>query len=153
VNDLLRTMLDMHRAASKQLQVDMAPVDLLHDVLEPVGGMLYQRGSKVKLIVECPGNLIINTDSLRLKQVVLNLGRNSTKFIQEGFIRLKAEEVNGSVKIYVDDSGCGIPLEKRELLFAKFQESLDVLSQGTVRESRKGDPWYPPYSCKFSLSF
>lgn len=132
VNDLLRNMLDMHRAASKQLQVTMAPVDLLHDVLEPVGGMLYQRGSKVKLIVECPPDLFIMADCLRLKQVILNLGRNSTKFIDEGFIRLKAEETNGVVKIYVDDSGTGIPKEKQERLFAKFQESLDLLSQGTV---------------------
>lgn len=142
VNDLLRNMLDMHRATSKQLHVDMTtPVDLLHDVLEPVGGMLYQqRGSKVNLIVECPENLIIHVDCLRLKQVLLNLGRNSTKFIQEGFIRLKAEEVvldgNNNVRLYVDDSGCGIPAEKRELLFAKFQESLDVLSQGTVSQAK-----------------
>jgi CheY-like chemotaxis protein len=39
--------------------------------------------------------------------------------------------VDGAVRIYVEDSGPGIPLEKREKLFAKFQESLDSLSQGT----------------------
>jgi signal transduction histidine kinase len=72
-------------------------------------------------------------DRLRLKQVILNLGRNSTKFVESGFIRLKAEEVDGRIKIFVEDSGSGIPMEKRERLFAKFQESLDLLSQGTVR--------------------
>lgn len=137
VNDLLRNMLDMHRAASKQLQVNMAPTDLLHDILEPVSGMLYRRGSKVKMLVECPENLWIMADPLRLKQVILNLGRNSSKFIDEGFIRLKAEEVDGNVKLYVDDSGSGIPPEKRDRLFAKFQESLDLLSQGTVRSVSK----------------
>ena len=133
VNDLLRNMLDMHRASTKQLQVTLAPTDLLHDVLEPVGGMLYQRGSKVKLIVDCPPDLYVMTDCLRLKQVVMNLGRNSSKFIDEGFIRLKAEvvETSGHVKVYVDDSGCGIPMEKRRRLFAKYQESLDLLNQGT----------------------
>ena len=133
VNDLLRNMLDMHRASTKQLQVTLAPTDLLHDVLEPVGGMLYQRGSKVKLIVDCPPDLYVMTDCLRLKQVVMNLGRNSSKFIDEGFIRLKAEvvEPSGHVKVYVDDSGCGIPMEKRTRLFAKYQESLDLLNQGT----------------------
>ena len=132
VNDLLRNMLDMHRAANKQLQVTMAPTDLLHDIMEPVAGMLYRRGSKVKLIVECPDNLWVMADRLRLKQVIMNLGRNSSKFIEEGFIRLKAEEVEGNVRLFVDDSGSGIPAEKRERLFAKFQESLDLLSQGTV---------------------
>ena len=132
INDLLRNMLDMHRAASKQLQITMAPADLLHDILEPVGGMLYRRGSKVKLIVDCPENLWVMTDTLRLKQVILNLGRNSTKFIDERFIRLKAEEVDNNVRLFVDDSGSGIPVDKRQRLFAKFQESLDMLSQGTV---------------------
>jgi len=132
VNDLLRNMLDMHRASNKQLQVTMSPTDVLHDVLEPVGGMLHQRGnSKVRLIIECPPDLLIMTDALRLKQVIINLGRNSCKFIDEGFIRLKAEIVDGIVKIYVDDSGSGIPTEKRRRLFAKYQESLDLLNQGT----------------------
>jgi signal transduction histidine kinase len=132
VNDLLRNMLDMHRAGNKQLQVEMVATDLMHDVIEPVAGMLHKRGSKVEVIVECPENLWINADPLRLKQVILNLGRNSSKFIEEGFIRIKAEEVDGNVKLYVDDSGSGIPPEKRDRIFAKFQESLDVLSQGTV---------------------
>jgi signal transduction histidine kinase len=132
VNDLLRNMLDMHRAASKQLQVDMVPTDLLHDVIEPVGGMLHRRGSKVKVILDCPENFWIMADPLRLKQVILNLGRNSSKFIDEGFIRLKAEEADGNVILYVDDSGSGIPADKRGRIFAKFQESLDLLSQGTV---------------------
>ena len=89
------------------------------------------------MLVECPENLWIMADPLRLKQVILNLGRNSSKFIDEGFIRLKAEEVDGNVKLYVDDSGSGIPPEKRDRLFAKFQESLDLLSQGTVRSISK----------------
>lgn len=131
VNDLLRNMLDMHRAANKQLKVNMTPTDLLHDVLEPVQAMLPQRDSKFKVLVECPHGLVVMTDRLRLKQVCLNLGRNSVKFVDEGFIRLKAEVINNEVYIYIEDSGPGIPIEKRSMLFSKFQESLDSLSQGT----------------------
>jgi len=80
VNDLLRNMLDMHRATNK---------------------------------------------------ICLNLARNSVKFVDEGFIRLKASIVNGHVNIYIEDSGPGIPAEKRTTIFSKFQESLDSLSQGT----------------------
>jgi signal transduction histidine kinase len=133
VNDLLRNMLDMHRAADKQLQVNMAPCSILHDVLEPVHAMLHKRGDKVQVLVECPPNICVKTDCLRLKQIMLNLGRNSSKFVNEGFIRLRGEVIDGQVRLSVEDSGSGIPLEKRVRLFAKFQESLDVLSQGTVR--------------------
>jgi CheY-like chemotaxis protein len=39
--------------------------------------------------------------------------------------------VDGNVRLYIEDSGPGIPNDKREILFTKFQESLDTLSQGT----------------------
>lgn len=132
VNDLLRNMLDMHRSANKQLKVHMTPTDLLHDVFEPVQALLPQRDANIKVLVECPAGLVVLTDRLRLKQVCLNLGRNSVKFVDKGFIRFRAEVVDSLVQIFVEDSGPGIPVEKRDILFSKFQESLDSLSQGTV---------------------
>jgi signal transduction histidine kinase len=133
VNDLLRNMLDMHRAANKQLKVTLSPCDILHDVLEPVQAMLIQRGGKVDVEISCPDNMFAMADRLRLKQVMLNLGRNSAKFVDEGFIRLSATPFQGDhVQIAVEDSGPGIPIEKKKLLFQKYQESLDMLSQGTV---------------------
>ena len=190
INDLLRNMLDMHRAASSQLQVNMSPVDLLRDILEPVAGMLQRGGErngsrksraddKVKILVDCPENLFVMTDPLRLKQVILNLGRNSVKFVHEGFIRLRAEVVvvdnsngtvtindydsndieagtstppNSTVRLYVEDSGSGIPFEKRGKLFAKYQESLDLLSQGTVRTAQDGYKlYYKPFTCFYVI--
>jgi len=131
VNDLLRSMLDLSRAASNQLTLDQAPVDVLSDIFQPVAAMLYSRDHMFEVIIECPENLIVIADRLRLKQVVLNLGRNAVKFVEKGFVRLRADVVNGSVCLYIEDSGPGIPEEKRKKLFFKFQESLDVLSQGT----------------------
>lgn len=133
VNDLLRNMLDMHRAANRQLKVNLTPTDILHDVLESVQVMLPQRDPKFTIEVQCPEGLVVMTDRLRLKQVCLNLARNSVKFVHEGFIRLRAEVVDGEVNLFVEDSGPGIPVDKRAILFSKFQESLDSLSQGTVR--------------------
>jgi len=131
VNDLLRNMLDMHRAANKQLKVNMTPTDILHDVLESVHAMLPQRDPKFAVEVDCPEGLVTMTDRLRLKQVCLNLARNSVKFIHEGFIRLRAQVIDNEVHIFIEDSGPGIPADKRQMLFSKFQESLDSLSQGT----------------------
>ena len=132
INDLLRNLLDMHRAANAQLIVDLAPTNVLHDVLEPVQGMMYQRDDKIEIRVDCPDDIMVMTDGLRLKQIMLNLGRNSVKFVSTGFIRFTASvQDNGWVQLAVEDSGPGIPSEKRQRLFSKFQESLDVLSQGT----------------------
>lgn len=132
VNDLLRNMLDMCRVSRNQLNTELVMTDVLHDVLQPVASMLYHRDTCFEVEVDCqPENLIIMTDRLRLKQVIMNLGRNACKFVEKGFIRLKARVVEGEVHIYVEDSGPGIPLDKQKRLFAKFQESLDSLNQGT----------------------
>ena len=133
VNDLLRNMLDFHRAASSELHLESTATDVQRDILEPVAAMLYRRYDNYKVIVDCPKDLCIMTDRLRLKQIVLNLGRNSAKFVETGFVRLKAEVDNDDnmVTLSVEDSGPGIPEEKRRNLYARFQESLDALNQGT----------------------
>ncbi|CAB9514998.1 respiration control sensor protein ArcB [Seminavis robusta] len=132
VNDLLRNMLDMHRATNNQLRVTLCATDVLHDVLEPVRAMLTQRGGKVDVQISCDQATFAMADRLRLKQVMLNLGRNSAKFVDEGFIRLTAKKVDGGiVELAVEDSGPGVPNEKKKMLFQKYQESLDMLSQGT----------------------
>jgi signal transduction histidine kinase/CHASE1-domain containing sensor protein/CheY-like chemotaxis protein len=131
INDLLRNMLDMHKASSAQLGITLSPACLQKDVLEPVATMLYQRGDTFKVIVECPENLFILTDRIRLKQIVLNLANNSRKFVQTGFVRIRADVVDDKVHVYVEDSGPGIPMDKRDTLFEKFQTSLDSLNQGT----------------------
>ena len=127
--DYLRLISDMHRASNKQLKVNMTPTDILHDILEPVYGMLHQREASFEVTFKCqPRDLWVLTDRLRLKQIVLNLGRNAAKFVDKGFVRLTAGiNEDGHVYLAVEDSGPGIPEEKRELLFAKFQESLDSL--------------------------
>ena len=132
INDLLRNMLDIHRASTKQLNIEKQPTHLLNDVLKPVDCMLHRRGASFEVKVECPSNLIVLADKLRLKQIMLNLARNSVKFVEKGFIRLKAGTIeDGTIQLSVEDSGPGIPEEKREHMFARFQESLDSLHQGT----------------------
>ncbi len=124
-------MLDMHRVASNQMKIVRAPIDLMKDVFEPVASMLYRRGEDFEVLLECPENLMVLTDRLRLTQIIFNFGRNATKFVTKGFVRLRAEVVEGNVQLSVEDSGPGIPESKRKTLFSKFQESLDSLNQGT----------------------
>jgi signal transduction histidine kinase/CheY-like chemotaxis protein len=131
INELLRSMLDIHRAVNKQMTFDKTAVSVMHDIFEPVAAMLYRRDEAFEVIINCPENLIVMTDRLRLQQVVLNLSRNSAKFVEKGYICLRADVVDNSVCVYVEDSGPGIPKAKRNNMFCRFQESLDALNQGT----------------------
>ena len=131
INDLLRSILDMQKAANKQVKLSATHTDVMKDILKPVQTILFRRGAAYDIVVECPDNLVVVVDRIRLKQVVLNLASNATKFVQEGFIRLKAQVIGGKLQISIEDSGPGIPVAKRENLFSRFQESLDSLNQGT----------------------
>ena len=132
VNDLLRNMLDMHKASSGQLHITISNVSLREDILEPVATLLYRRENGLTVEVDCPENLTAPTDRIRLKQIIVNLSSNSCKFVSRGFIRIGAfVGADGNVIVFVEDSGPGIPIEKRHNLFEKFQTSLDSLSQGT----------------------
>jgi len=143
INDLLRNMLDMQRAGSNQIKIEKKPTDIMNDIFKPVEAMLHLRDAPFKVIMEVEsgtdndsdedGVLVVMTDPMRLKQVLLNLTRNATKFVEKGFIRCSANvnPINGMVELRVDDSGPGIPPEKRGNVFGKFQESLDSLQQGT----------------------
>lgn len=130
VNELLRNMLDLNRSADKGLTLHFTPTDILRDVFDPVVSILFMRGAQIDVLSECPKNLLVSSDRMRLKQICLNLAANSSKFVEHGYIRLRAEVVGGSIQIHIEDSGPGIPLDKRKQLFAKFQTSLDSLSQG-----------------------
>jgi hypothetical protein len=68
IDEFLRSMLDVYRMSAGKLTIALEPADVLKDVLEPVCSILQQRDSQVLVTVECLPNLIIMTDSLRLKQ-------------------------------------------------------------------------------------
>jgi hypothetical protein len=98
-------MLDMHKIASNQLNVQLSPTDVARDILDPVATLAYRRGDDFQVHIDCPDDLAVMTDPIRLKQVILNLTNNARKFVTKGFIRIRAEVVDGKVVLSVEDSG------------------------------------------------
>lgn len=91
-NDWLRSMLDMHRTISKTIAIQMVLMDVSKDIVQPVVAMLYKKiDLDFEILMEFPENLLVMTDRLRLKQVLLNLGQNTTKFVTKGYIKLGAK--------------------------------------------------------------
>ena len=69
-------------------------------------------------------SLDVYTDSGRLQQVLINLLINATKFTQEGRIVLKLDkdEERREAIFTIEDTGCGIPLEKQPHIFERFEK-------------------------------
>lgn len=76
--------------------------------------------------------LEIETDAVRLQQILINLLVNATKFTKTGIItlRLEEEEGEGMARFSVTDTGCGIPPEQQGRIFGRF-EKLNEKAQGT----------------------
>lgn len=68
------------------------------------------------------GKYMMQADSVKLKQVFLNLVDNSIKYTKEGFVKVSlTEDKNDKTIIFsVSDSGVGISEETKAKLFTKF---------------------------------
>lgn len=68
--------------------------------------------------------LDVYTDNGRLQQVLINLLVNATKFTQTGTITLTLEvdELRQEAVFAVEDTGCGIPLERQPRIFERFEK-------------------------------
>lgn len=103
----------MHRTTTSKNQIGFTfdLVNIMEDILQPVDAMLYRhrRGNATNsfdVIIDCSPNLMVRTDPLRLKQVILNLARNSSNFVPDGgFIKLCAFVNDENVQLAVEDSG------------------------------------------------
>lgn len=75
--------------------------------------------------------LMLDTDDARLRQVLINLLVNATKFTEEGSIVLELKMADAGTALFsVTDTGCGIPPEKQHLIFERF-EKLNDFVQGS----------------------
>jgi signal transduction histidine kinase/DNA-binding response OmpR family regulator len=83
----------------------------------------------VVLVTEIAKELpVIIGDRDKLVQVVINLISNAVKFTSQGTITLEAEAVGGELVVSIRDTGIGIAAEDLPLIFEKFQQVGDTLT-------------------------
>jgi signal transduction histidine kinase/CheY-like chemotaxis protein len=114
-------------------RIDMEEIDFdLGNCLETTLKALALRSDEKRLELLCEIGPevpdVIRGDSNRLRQILINLVGNAIKFTSEGEVALKvaldAKDLTGSVLHFtVSDTGIGIPLEKRELIFDAFMQA------------------------------
>lgn len=72
--------------------------------------------------VFAPDLPLFRTDVLKVKQIVVNLLSNASKFTDQGIIEVRAWQENGLVHISVKDSGIGIEPQNLGKIFEEFQQ-------------------------------
>jgi GAF domain-containing protein len=125
---LINEVLDLSKIEAGKLELNPEPINLARLIDEVVGtaGQLAEQ-NKNRLIVEAQENLgPLNADSLRLKQILLNLLSNACKFTKEGEVALRARKVADGrdwVELAVADTGIGLTAEQQARLFQEFTQA------------------------------
>jgi CheY-like chemotaxis protein len=81
-----------------------------------------KRNLRIEQEISADLPLYLRGDTLRLKQIILNLINNSVKFTQNGYVTVQASGRSGAVRFTVTDTGTGIPAEFTDLLFTPFRQ-------------------------------
>ncbi|MBM4257887.1 MAG: sensor histidine kinase [Deltaproteobacteria bacterium] len=106
------------------LQVSSVMVADLLDRLEPLAEQL--RGDKdLEIVWDSPTPLpVMETDGLRLEQVLTNLVTNAVKFTQKGQVIIRTRQAvgQGLIIFEVSDTGIGIPAEELPSIFDEFRQ-------------------------------
>ncbi len=123
---LINDILDLTRIEVGQVRLDIQPADLRR-LIEDVELIMAQRakGKGLTLHVDLDANLPpqVMTDSVKLKQILLNLVGNAVKFTEHGSITLKAEfTADEQLAFVVSDTGTGIEPGKTERIFDAFTQ-------------------------------
>lgn len=129
VNDLL----DVSRIESGRMIFDLKPIDLslmIKSVVEEL--KMSAQHKSLKFSYEEPGTpMIVDADTSKLRQVVVNLIDNSIKYTDMGFVKVGLSKKAGQIIFDVVDSGIGIDPGDMGRLFQKFARgSLTLTTTG-----------------------
>ena len=127
INDIL----DFSKIESGNIELEKKPFDLrtcIEEVLDVFAGKASQSGLDLVYQIDPDVPAQIIGDSLRLRQVLINLISNAIKFTHEGEIFVEAilaeDHTNNEIKLLfkIHDTGIGIPKDKLSRLFHAFSQ-------------------------------
>jgi signal transduction histidine kinase/DNA-binding response OmpR family regulator len=127
INDIL----DFSKIEAGRIELDKADFNL-RDCLETTLKTLALRADEkgLELLCEIAPEVpeVVEGDSSRLRQIVVNVVGNAIKFTHEGEVALKVdvEATDGEDRLLhftVSDTGIGIPAEKQKLIFDPFSQA------------------------------
>ena len=134
LSDLIDDVLDLSQMEAGRLPIAREEADLgevIHEAADLIRGLAQAKGLRV--IIDLPPALPrLQLDRTRIRQVLLNLLSNATRFTDQGHIRVRARLEGELVRVTVEDSGRGIAPERLQQAFEAFSQlDDDRARQGT----------------------
>jgi len=128
LSQLMDSLLDFSRMESGTMATSLQEVPL-GEVFQSLKMMteklIRQRSIRFRIEIEPPID-VIETDSKKLQQILMQLLTNAVKFTEKGEISLEARPVSERgepfVEISVSDTGIGISKRDQEIIFEEFRQ-------------------------------
>ncbi len=133
---LLTNLLDFSSLEQGKLQVESSFFNVSR-LCEEIMGMFEPIASKKNLKFnfesDLDSSLMVNSDRLKIKQILSNLISNGIKYTLEGSVDFKASFDDGQLVFHVTDTGVGVPKEKIDEIFTPFVriETYNTLAEGS----------------------
>ena len=126
LSNLIDDLLDIQKIEAGEMSYRQDILNVHNMISEAVDTSLGYASTLDVTIVEesmSPVPLFIKGDEARIMQVLLNMISNAAKFSrQQGVVTVGCEHTTGKVRIYVVDTGIGIPKNSKEGVFGRFTQ-------------------------------
>jgi PAS domain S-box-containing protein len=128
--DIINDVLDLSKIEAGKLELSLAKTDLFElseQVADIIKYQAHQKDLEILLNISPEIPRFIWADNIRLRQVLVNLLSNATKFTKQGEIELKIEpillaEQSTTFRFSVRDTGIGIAPENKQKIFEAFTQ-------------------------------
>ena len=125
---LIDEILDLSRIEAGKMNMEFQEVsvkEITNDINALFAPVANEKNIRFNIVVTRNVPEKIDTDKMRLEQVLKNLISNAIKFTSEGQVDLLVKRSTGNDRIVftVKDTGIGIPAEKQRLIFDAFQQA------------------------------
>lgn len=128
---LINDILDLSKIEAGKMELQISELrfpEFLQGIIDIIRVRSDAKGLELRYSPTEPLPVIIKTDELRLRQIILNLLSNAVKFTDHGYIALlvQCHVTDGNktlLTITIEDSGPGIAAEMQEKIFAPFQQT------------------------------
>ena len=128
---LINDILDFSKIEAGMLEleaIDFSLRDCIGGMLKPLGLRADQKGLELVADIssDVPDHFV--GDSMRLRQILINLTANAIKFTERGEVVIKvacqvANNNESELHFSVSDTGIGIPVEKQKAIFEAFAQA------------------------------
>ena len=131
--NLINDILDLSKIEAGGWEINPVDFDLIE--LIKTAHMSLQnidlKPADVDFVYKVPmQHCIVRADQNRVLQIITNFVTNAFKYTHKGSVTLSCVLLEGAFKIIVEDTGIGIPKEKQDKVFARF-EKIGSFEQGT----------------------